>query len=107
MVEIPFTLGDAPARAERDGCGCPQWVERCVHFGNDGVVLAGLHNTRHDKHSRGNRYAVYSMAMWEPCHWCGDLCTYSLPFYVGDDHDAALATFHEAEKRLLRGEAGS
>lgn len=37
-MNLPFALGP-DARAARDGCGCPRWVRRCVHFDGEIMIL--------------------------------------------------------------------
>lgn len=84
---------------------CPPWVLRCAHWESSGVVMVGLHGTKHDDHA--NRVLiVHPMSSWVACRYCGDLhCREGAPtYFYGDDYDAALAAFYEAEERLLRGE---
>ncbi len=83
-------------------CGCPSWTLRCAHWDGAGVVLVGLHNTEHDNHCRSD-YAVYSMAEWRPCPFCGDLGSdaFTPNFYWGDDLEDALSAFAAAEAQLL------
>jgi len=105
-TSIPFVLGEEPARAKRDGCGCPEWVERCIHF-DDKVLrlLADPQAARCGCAIATCRYVVCT-GNFRPCHVDGSL-THVLAFerlYLGDDYDEALAAFHEAEERLLRGE---
>ena len=124
-TSIPFVLGEEPARAKRDGCGCLVGV-RCIHF--DGrLVWFGTPESFRRRHEASctlvNRsgYQVViqpdlSPFDTEPCGLCGhagafpvydqaiQLFEKRVVLYHGHDHRAALAAFHEAEERLLRGE---
>lgn len=39
---MPSATLQLAARAERDGCGCPPWVLRCVHFAGRILWLGDL-----------------------------------------------------------------
>ena len=82
-------------------CDCPEWVIRCTHWHDDGVVLVTQHGTSHDYHNQAALFSVYRMSSWEPCHICGDLCSYGEPFCGTNSEADALAAFHAAEAELL------
>lgn len=79
--------------AERDGCGCPHFVVRCVHH-PDGTIL-WLCDWELDP-PYWSRYHVCTN------HWADEN---DCPGFVDTTHDyaAALAAFHEAEQRLIAG----
>lgn len=104
-------------------CDCPPWVLRCVHFGEDVLVLASRDGHHIDAASRKHQercdprewfpFAVSAVSGgWEPC---GGGCGYLYPREraKGIKHlkqryateADALTAFYAAEEQLLRGEA--
>jgi len=92
------------ARAKRDGCGCPEFVLKCVHF--DGVLLlltrpVGCHPSE--------SVAYYAMGEGEivPC-WCGHgqnaRGTGSVGLFRSDALAEAEAEFSRREALLRTGE---
>ena len=79
-------------------CDCPEWVIRCTHWHDDGVVLVTQHGTSHDYHNQAALFSVYRMSSWEPCRTCGDMCSDGEQFHGEAD---ALAAFYAAEAELL------
>jgi hypothetical protein len=91
---IPFAL------AARDGCACPPWVVRCVHFGGS-VCLWIWSQSLWLQHNPGKTFN--DPADWTVCKADLQLDVHpvQLWIYEGDDEDAALAAFYAAEERLL------
>jgi len=112
-VNPPFALGDTPERAARDGCGCPEWVIRCAHFGGQSLhfVDSTLFNNPKNHRAATDRYQVthWVDATARPhCEKCGAWVgprSRLFPQVGTEDYAAALAAFHEAEERLLRGDS--
>jgi hypothetical protein len=78
-----------------DGCDCPAYIERCAHWEGTRLFLTDRHHpTADDIVRRLSRR--YLMGVDE----LRDKGTVSYP-YCGNDHDEALAAFHEAEEALL------
>jgi len=76
-------------------CGCPPWTIECAHYEGREVNL--VDNELQLRPSPGSRYVVAT--------WPGIIDTWTtIPAYWGDDYDAALAAFREAEARLLAAE---
>ncbi len=103
-VTIPFALGDVPERARECGV-CSPSIQRCAHFGDISIHLADVRRTtpkgwaikipEHFLVSRVTSPADHAPSGGPYIDRC---------FYKGDDYAEALAAFHEAEERLLRGE---
>ena len=76
------------------------WVIACCHFGTAEMTLRDYrHESYRELYGReGVRYEVFAALGTDQVH--------SGPYwhpYVGNDYDAALSAFHEAENALLRG----
>lgn len=96
-------------RAERDGCGCPEWTLRCAHFDRRWIMLRDEKrvvealSAHHDL--EGCRYlvlcdlqvAVCSCGVAHGVHPWGGL-------FESDDLTAAEAAFDRYEEALIRGE---
>lgn len=89
----PSDLTTSPRTRE---CDCPEWVERCAHFGGKWLAL----------------HLAPLGQCWAVC-WGLEPPTYipyGVPGHVDHvgvlefDEAAALAAFHDAEARLLNGE---
>lgn len=79
----------APERVRECDHSTP--VERCAHFGDDSIYLD---DWSYEEAEIG-RLVACRYDVWT---------TFQGPaFYSGNDYDAALAAFHEAEEALLRG----
>lgn len=107
-----------PERAldpSRDGCDCPPWIQRCIHF--DGLLLylgnysGFLHAHRaHLPPPPGELYGVEceTDGAWRECLFCPErILKYTSrfeAFYNGFDLDAANVAFDAAELRLLAGD---
>ena len=90
---------------DRDGCTCPPWVIRCVHFGSHVLRLVGP-DAEHDGHERDTGNAIASHVLGfnlGPCV-CG------APYFhakmgTGDQWffttESALAAFYAAEEGLV------
>ena len=95
--------------ANRDGCGCPPALQRCVHLPN-GHILALLSDDHHSCYLGTNRptwlFGVAVVYGWKPCYREG--CTGFLntgrdeAIYAGDSEADALAAFYAYEERLLQ-----
>lgn len=78
--------GVASATLSGRECDCPEWVERCCHFGGQNVHL--------------HHYLVDN---WFVCwNFIEDTCGSPRDMY--DDQPSALAAFYEAEAKLLERE---
>ena len=96
-------------------CDCPPQVIRCAHIGDRRVALAAgsaLPPFVHAQHPGISPFGV-ATRIGPPVGECDCGCGWAgwynegigpLPYiYLGSDHNAALAAFHEAEQRLLAG----
>lgn len=107
-------------RMRRDGCDCPSWVRRCVHFGERRLWLLDRDSAYEALQERGApvdggccsecglpfihpgpHYYVVTGFIAEPVCACRINLDYAYRF-DGDfaDLDAALRAFHNAEARL-------
>ncbi len=95
-------------------CGCPPWLEPCVHF--DGVVLAMADENvptpegfdpKHAPAQAGvPRYGVMTIQDRNPCSCCGMSMGERIgELFTTDDADAARDEFHRREAELLGREA--
>lgn len=99
-----------PRLAERDGCGCPPWVVRCVHF--SGMLLAITDASKDDDSKRCDfclgpasvGFGVYVLsAPPVSCPSCGlESAWYLEPYEV---FARRYAQFEEAEAEFYRREA--
>ena len=95
---------------ERDGCGCPPWVIRCVHWEGQILLLQDGSTAEASPCCNGVRPApvwwIGAIAGdWSACEVCGDASyfarqkVFALPAFI--DFDAALAEFRRREALLL------
>lgn len=89
---IPHPLTPAAQRARRDGCDCPPFVERCVHFNGRWVALHHFDST--PVVCTGSEPPVAASAS----HHGGDsMCVW----WNGEQGLTAEAAFAAAVERLL------
>ena len=99
---IPFAL----ERAQRDGCGCPEWVVRCAHFEGRIVFFAKRLETKHTCgriQFRSEPYCVGTDSGWIPCEHvaCPDVMGCDADFSLFPNLPAAEAEFHRREQELI------
>ena len=115
--------GSPPAETRIRECDCPPWIGRCVHFGaEERLVLNEV-----DGYLRTHRADCMEAALFEIAVPRGIYSVHLTPgpsvsgcdckvasltppevrsaFYFGPDYDDALRAFHDAEQRLLAGDA--
>ena len=94
----------------RDGVEWKPWWVRYAEI--DGLTLALSDDDKNGCLCSGTRYSVAACPAAEiyvaPCEGCGaglkEYVDHLTTFIETDDFDQALAAFHEAEEKLLRGE---
>lgn len=106
-----MTSATLPERILRE-CDCPPGIERCIHFGDD-VLWFISDEVLKWHHCCGSTatvpYAVWFRSQLEACEVDGTPFTHpnrvewlhNWADHSFETRDAALAAFHEAERRLL------
>lgn len=98
-----------PRRRE---CGCPSWVIRCAHLNDKVLQLADARLLVHRLVAGVLVVSLFPYRLPKPCPCHGELVYWDNPvaesydIYRGDDLDAALAAFRDAETTLLRMDDG-
>lgn len=88
---------DTERLTNRDGCDCPTWVVRCAHFEDSHLRMLSW---------RSHPEQATFVRDWHVCsepEVCDGRGPLSTSLHSGNDYDAALAAFYEAERRLLDG----
>ncbi len=104
---MPFTLGDSmPERVKRDGCDCPAWVIRCVHFNGALLMVAKKPEAACSQHWAYECFTLVParpLSKRHPC--CAVKCWDDTPgdvaHYTGQSEADAIAAFEAEEARLL------
>ena len=98
--------GDQYSLAKRDGCGCPEWVLRCVHFAGKILILI---EGKTDCCGKPQSGVVLWLGTVPPtglnCWGCTRKQGKNLRGGTYPDLPSAIAEFEERERQLLGREA--
>jgi hypothetical protein len=91
-----------PSLAQRDGCGCPPWVLRCVHW--DGQILHLVDLSKHQQLCKGRKAphgTSWSVGQGPLAHAPGHIVEGGRKGFLSNDLPAAEAEFFRRERELL------
>ena len=88
-------------RAERDGCGCPEWVVRCAHWGAQILAFSKVGGVPHN-HVGDPAFTVSLGGKWDDGCSCHNIPLRFASRAFFNDFESAEAEFHRREQELVR-----